>query len=631
MAGSVSSSSNSGSYAAYIPFIGSPNDMLARASAESQAAHGFLLQLGEASASLVAPTISPVFPSGGSAPALTIPAEPTYNDIVWVSPAAPANFVGTLDVSSVMPEAFDADPPNISYGIAPTPPTDVIPSAPAINLTFADPTLSVNLPAPPDLLRINVSNFSGVNMPTFSATDPVLDAVAPSIREYTPGKQYTSSLLTTLRTTLEARIAGGGTGLSQEVENAIWDRGREREARGAREALDALDKMEALGYPFPPGAFLDGRIKIITETDAANRGHSREAMIKSAEMAHETVLKALDSAVQIEGTLINYTNSTEQRLFDATKYATEAGVAIYNARVEAYGRLVQVYQTKVQIFTAQIQAETAKVEAYRAQIAAEEAKAQINTALVQQYKVSADVALSNIEVFKAQIAGIQTKAEIEKTKVEVYGEQIRSYTARINTYTAQVEGFRATLEAEKTKAAVYQSQVDAYTARVTAAAKTADIRIAEFKGRIEAKTVEWEGYKAAVQAQAARAQALASANSALAESYKAKVQGVASFNEVLTKQWQATLDQNQRTAEIAIKTAEANGQLYISTRSLALDAAKVGAQVSAQLGAAALNAVNFSQSISNAASNSFSVTNSSSTSTSTSDSTSTNTNYNYSV
>lgn len=610
---------------------GAAQGAIARADAATQQAYLYLTQLGSVAASLAPPVISPEFPTGATAPAIVVTPAPEFQGVIWEAPAAPAAFTGTLTIDDLMPEPFDTAPPVVNYGTAPAAFTDTLPDAPGVNLTFADPTLSISLPAPPDLLRVSVGNFSGVNLPTFSATEPTLELVAPSIREYVPGTQYTSALLTQLKATLQARIAGGGSGLSQEVENAIWDRGREREARSAREALLELEKMEALGYAFPPGAYLDARIKIATETDYANRGHSREAMIQSAQMAHETVLKALDSAVQLESMLVNYTNSTEQRLFEASKYATEAGVAIYNARVEAYGRMVQVYQTKVSIYQAQIQAEVSKVDAYKAQVQAEQAKSEVNTALVQQYKAQAEIALSNIEIFKAEIAGIQTKAEIEKTKVEVFGEQVRAYTARVGAYTAGVEAYRATLQAEQTKATVFQAQVDAYTARVNAAAKSSDVRIAAYRGLIDAKTAEWDGYKAQVQAEASRAQAIASSNSALAEGYKATVQGEASYNEVLTKQWQAVLDQNQRTSEIAIKAAEANGQLYVSTRSVALDAAKVGAQVSAQLGAAALNAVNFSHSDSNSASNSYSASDSRSQSESQSESQSTSYNYNYSV
>jgi hypothetical protein len=91
-------------------------------------------------------------------------------------------------------------------------------------------------------------------------TIPELTIDAPSIREYVPGAQYTSGLLTSLKAKLQDIIDNGGTGLAPDVENAIWDRGREREARALRNSLDQLDRdTEQMGFALPPGVYHDSR------------------------------------------------------------------------------------------------------------------------------------------------------------------------------------------------------------------------------------------------------------------------------------------------------------------------------------------------------------------------------------
>lgn len=575
---------------------------------------------------LQAPSITPVFPTGGSAPAISVPTPPVLTTPVWVSPDIPTAISEILNTGDLELEPFDDNPPTLVFGSAPTAFSGTMPDAPGINLAFDDPTLAVALPAAPDMLAINVAPFGGITIPTFSAVEPELAIAAPTVREYIPSAQYTSSLLSATQAALEDRIQTGGVGLGG-VETQMWERGREREARAGQDALLKLEQMEALGYALPPGIYLDARIKIITETDYAERGHSREVMIESARLQVENVRTALAAAVQLEGQLLDHTNAVEQRLFESTRYATEAGVSIYNAKVQAFSAMVDVYRAKVAVYEALVRAETQKVEAYRAQVAAEETKARVNQALVERYRVQVDAALSSIKIFEAQIAGIQAKAEIEKTKVMVFGEQVRGYVAQINAYTAGVEGYKASIESERTKQSAYQARVDAFTAQVNANARQIDARIAAYRGRIDAKSAEFDGYRAAVQGESARIQALAQSNGVVADAYRAQVASVSAYNDALLKQWQATLDQNQRTAEIAVSTAKANAELYITTRSLAFDAAKVGAQVSAQIGAAAINAVNFSGSVSSSegysASESVSTTNSSSSSSSTS------TNYNY--
>lgn len=610
------------------PDLGSSAGITAYAQGRTTAADAYILKLGTLATQLNPPTINAEFPIPDGAPPITLPPVPAFAQIVWTAPAMPAPFVGSLDVTDIMPAPFDDEPPVMSFPAAPAPLTGDIPDAPGVVFDFDMPELVTSIPAPPNLLSLNISKFDGLNIPTFDEGElPTLTAVAPSVREYVPGSQYTSALLSAAQEHLRKAIVDGGTGLNPDVEEALWNRGREREYRTQADAIRELEKMETLGYSLPPGVYLDARIKITTETQNVMAGLSREVMIKAAELEQENVKVALTSAIQLEQSLLNYTNSVEQRAFDSCKYATEAGIAIYNAKVQAYTAFVDAYKTKVAIYEARIRAEAARVDAYRALVAAEQAKADVNRSLVEQYKVMSEVSLSSIEIFKAQIGAIQTRAEIEKTKVAIYGEQVRGYTAKVNAFTAGVEGFRAQIGAESTKQEAYKAQVQAYTARVEAAAKVSEVQIEAFKAKIAAKGAELDGYKAAIAGESERVKGLAMNNSAIADSYKAQVTGVASFNETLTKQWQVALDQAERVSEIAINTAKANAELYMTSRSILTDAAKVGAQVSAQLGAAALGAINWSTS----SSFSQSFSQSQAESHSTSESQSLNKNYNYSV
>ena len=588
------------------PPYGSAADLETRADTLIAKATSAVSSIAGAVAGVVSITVTPTFPAAVAAPAITNPAVPAVTAPIWVAPGVPSAFTSTLNVGDLAVTPFDDHPPTINYGTAPADFTVALPTAPGVNLTFADPVLSLTLPTAPDLLSISVAPFSGLNMPVFSDTAPVLTAIAPSIREYTPGSMYTSGLLTAAQASLLARITTGGTGISADVEGAIWDRGREREAKAYREGVKALDQLESLGYAMPPGAYLAGRIQLATERGYQDRGHSREVMIKAAELELDNVKHALTTATQLEGELMTLSNQYEQRLFESCKYATEAGISIYNAQVQTFVAYTELYKTKVNVYEALIRGEIAKVDAYKAQIEAEQIKAQVNTALVEQYKVKAEIAAYSIDIFKAQVAAIQTKAEIEKIKVEIFGEQVRGYSAQVAAYTAGVEAFRAKLEAESTKQKVYQSQVEAFSAKVDASAKQIEARVSGFKALVDAKNGEYEGYKAQVAAETARVQGLVSSSGLLVDTFKASVQGISSYNETLTKQWQATLDQNQRVSEIANSVAKANAELAVTARTISADASKTSAQVLGQMGAAAIGAVNFSSSVSNSASNSYS-------------------------
>lgn len=535
------------------------------------------------------------------------------------TPPTPLNVQLTID--DILPDQFDEEAPVLTLTDAPAAFTEASPDAPSVTTSFTDPgELVVSLPAPPALLQLNVVPFAGVTEYTFDEDAPTVDLTAPSIVPYEPGSTYTSALQTLLRSTLLTRIQDGGTGLPAAVENALWDRGREREARSQAEAIRKLEQMEAMGFHAPPGVYMDARLRILTETDAALKGVSREIMIKQAELEQANVLKALEQASVLEGQWLESWNKTEQRKFDTAKYSTEAQISLYNAKVSAFNGMLEAYKAKVNVFEAKIRAETQKVEAYRAQIAAENAKADINRALVEQYKVQSDVALSSIEIFKAKVDAIRSKAEIEKLKVEIFREQIGAFTAKVNAYTAQVEGYRASTQAEVSKQDAFKSKVQSYVAQVEAASKVIDARVSELKAKVDVKQSEYEGYKSTVSAESARIAALSSYNTALTDQYKAETQASAAFNDALTKQWSAQIEFIKSKAEVATQVAKTNADIVTATGNIAVEAAKASGQIAAQIGAAALSAYNISASASMSASASVSASNSSSQSGSATDS-----------
>ena len=567
------------------------------ANAQVAAAAEYLARLTQATENILPSVIEPEFPSVPEAPVLEQLTAPELQEVIPGALPIPRDIRGTLTLPDF--PVLTVDAPGVSLGTAPIPNLGDAPQSPGISAISLPSEPTITLPAPPPLLSLNIQGFNGITIPEFDGGElPVLTILEPTVTPYTPGVQYTSGLLTALKTELQRRIEEGGSGLSPDVEQAIYDRARERELKALEDALNGLERMETMGFAMPPGVYMDSRIKIETEFGKTQAGLSRDIMIKQAELELANVQDAIKSATQLEAQLLDYMNKIEQRMFETAKYTTEAGITVYNAKVEAYKSLLEAYRTKVTIYEAVIRGEIAKVEAYKAQIAAEQAKAEINSALVQQYKVAADVALTNVEVYRAKVQAAQISAQIEQTKVAMYGEQVRAYATKATAYTAEVEGYKALMQAEVTKQEAYRAQVQAFESRVNAVAKQSDALIEEYKGRIAVYAAEWEGFRSAAQAEASRVEAVAAANTSKAEVFKAQSAVAASYNETLTKQWQVALEQSQRAAEIAIAASKATGDLTMTARGLILDGTKVTAQVAAQLGAAALNAFNFSNSIS---------------------------------
>lgn len=578
------------------PFNVDPLSYLFAASSNTASASSFASTLANLAGSLIAPVITPVFPVGPSAPAIGVPTPPSLITFTWNVPGLPSPFNKNLNIDPYLPAPFDDTPPVLKFGDAPKPDYGPVPPTPPINTDFPFPDdPSIIFPAPPSLLSIQSYKFDGVTIPEFSGDISELKIADPTIYTYTPGTGFTSALLTKVLDKLSIRL-DGGTGLSKDVETALWDRARERETKQFEDTRMGLEQMESLGYPFPPGAWLDAQLKLRNEYAANSYGLSREVMIKAAELEQQNVRDALVQANVIESKLIDQYNMIEQRIFDAAKYMTNAAIETYNAKVKAYQSYVEAYRTKAIIYDSKIKGLLATVEVYKTEIQAEEIKAQINTALVQQYKAQIDAQMALVEIFKAELSAIQTKASIEKLKIEIYGEQIKGFVGTVNAYSAQVEGYKAAIGAEETKMQAFKAEVDAYAAQVGAQVKVIDAKIAEYEGWIKAKESEYEGYKAASSGEGARVGAISSFNTSQADLYKGVVSGTSAYNETLTKQWQVAMDQAQRVSEIANNAAKMNADLYMQARGIASEAAKIGAQVYSQLAAACLNAINWSTS-----------------------------------
>lgn len=548
---------------------------------------------------LATPVINPVFPTVGHPPDPLRADLPALIEVRWDVPSLPGPFTQTPPDTSAIPTDFTQAQPSLNIPTAPLPDYGTAPDAPAIQTRFEFPELTLTLPNAPDLLQVNQVRFSGVDIPTFDMQAPTLTMVEPEPVIYQEAPVYTSQLLTSLTEDLRAAIANGtNLDLPQSIYTAKWDAAREREYRQQADALLELDRMEEMGFAFPPGVFLDARIKLQTETNNTIAGLNREIMVKSAELTLDNLVKAREQAAQLETKWIDYFNQVNQRQFEAAKYMTEARIQIYNAAVQRLVANAEVYKAAAQAYDYQIRGQIARVEAFKAEVEAEQTKAQINQALVAQYKAQIDAAMARVEIYKTEVHTIEVQANVQKLLVEIFGEQTRAFVSRVNAFTAQVEAYKAGVEGETAKQTAYRSAVEAFKARVEAAVSAINARIEGYKAQVLGYTTQIDGFKAAVTGMAEQARAAASYNTAEAEVYKAEVQGLSAYNETLTKQWQAAIEEGARIAQVAVSAADANGKLYIATRGLALDGAKSAAQVAAQLGAAALNAIHFTNSAS---------------------------------
>lgn len=535
----------------------------------------------------------------------SLPNVPDLPQLPTVGFTPPGNEPGALDLAdlpAVVVDSFTQPPPEMHFPQAPSIAIGTAPTLPQVGEVAIPDAPDVQLPDAPAFLSLTTHSFGGVELHEdwLAKLDdvPQLELLAPAPFEFSRAPGYASQLLGTLKAIIAARIQGG-TGLNPAVEQAIWDRARDRETRVAlAREQEVMRAAEALGFPLPSGV-LAGQL-----ADARREYHdklaelSREIAIQQAELEQSNVKDAIQQGLLLEGQLMDQALKLDQLAFEAAKAAAENALAAYNGRIEQYKALLEGYRTYAAAYETVIKAEMNKVEVFKALLSAEQTKAQINESLVARYKAEIEGRMAAVEIYKARVQAAQTLVSLEQTKIQVGAEQIRAFVAATNAETAKVELHKASIQTEGLKQDAYKSQVQAFSAKVSAQAEAARVAIAQTQAKLSAKEMEWNAWKARLSAEVAKMDAAAKQSAILVDGYRVSAYAVEAKANSFMRRWEAEVKQYDAITNISLQTAKLNTDAAIQTNNARLDAAKIGLATAAQRTASAWSMVSASAQIS---------------------------------
>lgn len=518
----------------------------------------------------------------------TLPTKPTYTTLPTITELT----IGAFEEAAPVLPALAA--PTITYGATPTVPAvaDVsIPEAPSVQ------------PVPlPSYLSLTTPTFAGVDLHEDMLAQleniPALELISPTPFSYARGADYASSLLSALQAALQARL-DGGTGLPAAVEQALWDRARERETNAALGNVnDVLRSSENLGFALPAGVVSDQLRRAQSAYYDKLSTLSRDISIEQAKLEQENLKHTVESIMKTEAMLIDYSYKIEQLRFEAAKEYTESAIKIYNSGVDAYKAVLAGYQMLISAYDAIIKGELSKVEVYKAELQAEETKASINNTLVQQYKAQIEASMSLVEIYKAQIGAAQAVVSLEQTKVSAAGEQIKAYVAQINAETAKLEAFKTQVQAQSLQVDMYKSKAEAYGVRVNAEAAKAKANIEHFTAVSQANQQKVEEYKADIQHALGVIEKQVQENASARQAYGASIDAYKASLDSLYKEFESTMKATELNYTLALQQEKYAMDNARQIKENNLEAAKIKAQVLAQLMASAYSMQNANASIS---------------------------------
>ncbi len=561
--------------------------------------------LGQLSSALV--SFSPTFIDLG----YEIPVIPT-NDYLPDEPSIPVLTPRTIQRIEV-PSLSEVTVPTVTVpNLITTPPVITFPDAPS-DLDVADPgempTISTDfdipprptytLPTLPTLDDLALPAAPSISVPVFDATAPTINLDAPTSTFAYNEEVYQAALMTAIEDKLIAMLADGGTGLGSDVEDAIWERARNRvESERERRHDETLEYFSSRGWTVPPGVLAARLKEVDTESSRQLLDINRDIAVEQARLAHEQLKAIIATVVQYEGISRQHADQVANRAFESAKYTQQVAFEVFNSLVAAYNLELDVYKTTAAVFESRIRSTLIELEKYKAELEG----AQLASDLQERYLKIYNLQLQGIQImadmYKTEMQSAEVRAGVERIKLETYREKVNAYSARVSAKTAEYNAYQARIAGELGKAQVFESQVRANISTMEGAKIQADINIAQANATIQRNnsliqrySAEIEAYKAETQAAISELQASIGAYGLQLQGYDSSVRLAATKIDAEVKTYDTQMSHETNRVQLMLKEAEINLQAALESHKIHVEALKAGANVSAQLAASAMSSV----------------------------------------
>ena len=468
---------------------------------------------------------------------------------------------------------------------------------------FPEDPDDLDLPPVPSFEQLNIPQNYVYTFPVFEEELPVYLGTTPPTLSFRWAEDiYSSELLDAVTAELLDRVVNGGTGLHPLVEQAIWERARNREDILAAKAIDEVLTLSASkGFLRPSGSTLSAVDRLYQENQSKQADLSREIAIKQAELEQENLKFSIQQSIALEQMLIGEFNNALNRAFEAQKYIQQAAIEIYNANIKKYELELEVYKAYIVTFETALKAELNKAEIYKTQLEAEALKNQINESKVRLYLAQIDGIKAEVDIYKTQVDAISSRISAEALKIQNYKASVDAFAAVVGAkrdefsmYSEQVKAELAKVEMFDSQVKAFVSRVQGYSATVDAEAKITDSDISVEKLRLEEYTSRLEFGLKLLQSEIETVKAKAEIYKTDGDVYKNLVDAEVSKVELDVRLADVDIKKAIAQSEVALKNADIQLKNAEINANLSLEAMKSGAQVGSSLAAAALSGVNVS-------------------------------------
>jgi hypothetical protein len=198
--------------------------------------------------------------------------------------------------------------------------------------------------------------------PTTDFTGDFLTSYNDAIADWDPDftrqvtsfiNKYCPNLIGCLKTSVDSWICAviqgdrsvvTATGMQQGVEDAIWERGRAREAMEYRQSVDeAVAGYAARGWTVPGGVLIDAVQRAGQAYSAKVSTHSRDVMIKVADVEIENIRFAVGEGVKVRLGMLSALFSYLGTWFKLREMAIDKARALLDAKIRLRESIAAYY------------------------------------------------------------------------------------------------------------------------------------------------------------------------------------------------------------------------------------------------------------------------------------------------
>lgn len=565
----------------------------------------------------------PVFPAGSAAPG-NVKGNITYNvpddKPVWAYNFSPPGYsVPRLNLNtvnkSVIPKFTGTAPvataPNLPVrpnpvlpkepGEAPIVQDVVIPGAPILK-TIADPKeWAINLPTAPV-----------ITIPTLNVTKPNAgNLTKPSTNFNWQEDPYTSQTLSEIEVQV-SKYFSGGTGIPDIVWEAIWAKENDKENRAAiKQITEINEEWSSRGFQLPQGIQVAQVQEVRQELQSSAVSRARDIAIQQSTLEIENLKFAVQQGIALENLRGSWHQATVSRLLEATKFASELAISVFNADISFYNAQVQMYLAEIQIFEAELKAELADLELYKMELEGQKVIGELNQQQVQIYVSRIEALNIEIDRYNAILQGIKLGVEVDSAKidahrsnVEVFSEKIKAITSQYDAYSTAMQGAKIEAEIFGTNVSAFASTVQAYATQVDAESINTQVDISINKLKLEEYNTRIQGFIVELDSDLKHLQGEVSVFDSKTKVYNTGMESEKISIQAQASKYQADVSLANQTTQVNIANAQTNAKNALAVAGIIQQGLDSVASINGAYAGSAMAAVNIGMTMSDSASNS---------------------------